>query len=234
MSTLVIINLTAEPVLVQELYATVPASGTLETQRTAAQIQAMPNFLASVAAGDLSYSLTADSAAESVATEGAESMRDLGVPAAASATAVHAGFAGNDASNDYPGPFTDPDVPRNVTATFAASWDGGDVTVVGTDQFGAAQSEVLASNAGGSTTGAKVFKTVTSATKGAVGSAADTASIGTGTVLGLGVRLLGLTGNLLFADGVGEAGTWDVANSSVDPTTAPNASVAYVAMVKLS
>jgi hypothetical protein len=47
------------------------------------------------------------------------------------------------------------------------------------DQFDVAQSEVITSSPGLTVPGLKIFKTVTSATKGAVGSQPDTASIGT-------------------------------------------------------
>ena len=117
----------------------------------------------------------------------------LGAPAAKGTTDVHAGFAGNDASNDFPGPFTDPDVPRNLRVDFAAAWDGGNVTVVGVDQFGAAVTEVFTASAGSTVVGTKIFAGVTSATKGAVGAAADAASIGTGDKLGLSVAAYGLS-----------------------------------------
>ncbi len=58
MPTLTITNLTSSPVLVQELYASVPASGTLATERTQSDVLGMSSFLTSVAAGDLSYVIT--------------------------------------------------------------------------------------------------------------------------------------------------------------------------------
>lgn len=105
-------------------------------------------------------------------------------PAATSTTAVHAGFAGNDPSNNFPGPFTNPDVARTATVTFGAAWDGGTVTLTGTDPFGNPQTEAFVPGAGSTVQGTKIWKTITSATKGAVGASANTASIGTGATIG--------------------------------------------------
>jgi hypothetical protein len=98
---------------------------------------------------------------------------------APSATAVHAAVR-EDAANEFPGAFTSPSIPRNLTVTFAAGWQGGAVTVVGTDIYDQPQNEVFASAPGFTIAGLKTFKTVTAASKAAVAGAADTASIGTG------------------------------------------------------
>lgn len=151
----------------------------------------------------------------------------LGAPAAKGTTDVHAGFAGNDASNDFPGPFTDPDVPRNLRVDFAAAWDGGNVTVVGVDQFGTAVTEVFTASAGSTVVGTKIFAGVTSATKGAVGAAADAASIGTGDKLGLSGDLVANAGSLT-QNGLHQASTWDSATSGVTPSSnLPNGSRVY-------
>lgn len=234
MPTLTITNNTSSPVLVQELYASVPASGTLSTSRTMEDVMGMTSFLASVAAGTLSYTITYSTLEKDAGMDQtSESQLYLGVPATASTTAVHAGFAGNNASNTFPGPFTNPDVPRNVTVTFAASWDGGDVTVVGTNQFDEAVTEVIADAAGTTVAGTKIFKTVTSATKQSVGAAADAASIGHGTKMGIPARLGAATGNLLFVTGVSEAGTWDATYDAVTPTSVANGTRSYIVLVKL-
>jgi hypothetical protein len=232
MPTLTITNLTSDPVLVQELYASVPASGTLATERSQADVDGMSSFLQSVADGDLSYAITF-SATELAAGAGntLETMLDMGAPAAEAAADVHATYAGNVALA-FPGPFTDPDVARSIRITYVAAYDGGDTTVVGTDQFGAAQSEVIVANAGNVVDGAKIFATVTGATQAAIGGDPASASIGTGTILGLNAQMGAATGNLLFADGIGEAGTWDADNNSVDPTTPPDGSAEFVAIVK--
>ena len=77
--------------------------------------------------------------------------------------------------------------------------------------------------------GVKIFATVTSATKGAVGAAADGASIGTGDKLGLTGDLVASVGELT-KDGVTQAATWDATASGVTPSTnAPNGARVYAA-----
>lgn len=229
MPTLTITNLTAEPVLVQELYSFVPASGTLATERTQSDVEGMPGFLASVADGILSYTLAYSAAERAAGVESPESLTDLGAPVAPSTTNVHAAYDG-DIAVEFPGPFTNPDVPRTLDIAYVATYDGGDTTVEGTDQFGAAQLEVFTAVAGSTVAGAKIFATVTAATQATVGAASVAASIGAGGVLGVTRVLSGSTNNILFADGVSEAGTWDATESSVDPTTAPDGSVNFVAL----
>lgn len=93
---------------------------------------------------------------------------------------VHAAYAGNNPANAFPGPFTNPLTAQRVEATFAAGWDGGAVTVTGTNAAGATVSDVLAPPAvlPGRTRGVVAFATVTSAAKALVGVAAATASLG--------------------------------------------------------
>lgn len=156
----------------------------------------------------------------------------VSAPAAASTTAVHAGYAGNNASNTFPGPFTNPVVPRNLTVTFGATWDGGTVNVVGTDQYDVAINENFVPGAGTTVTGTKVFKTATSATKSLVGVDAATASIGTGTKLGVVANLTSAFG-ILTVDGAAEAVTVDATNDAFTPTTAPNGARVYVLAANL-
>lgn len=129
------------------------------------------------------------------------------VLAAADAFAATA-LAGGSDGNAFPGAFTNPDVPRNLRVTFAAAWDGGNVNVVGTDQYDQAVNETLVANPGNVVVGTKVFKTVVSATKGAVGAAADAASIGTGDKLGVDEPIADANG-IMTVDGVSEAVTVD-------------------------
>jgi hypothetical protein len=143
----------------------------------------------------------------------------LGVPDAAAVDSVHAALAGT-AAVAFPGPITNPDVPRVVSATFAAGWDGGDITVVGTDAFGAAQTETLVAVAGTTVTGAAIFATVTSITKSLVGVAADAVTIGCGDVLGLPAPLSDAVGILLCDDVVEVAPTFDATEHSVAVITA--------------
>lgn len=107
-------------------------------------------------------------------------------PAAKGTNNIAVALAANAPGNFVIG--ASPDKPRNLRVIMAASWDGGDVTVVGTDQFGQPVSEVFATGSGVTRVGTKIFKTVTSATKAAVGATANTATIGTGDKLGLPVR----------------------------------------------
>jgi len=235
MATLTITNTTGAAVLVQELYASVPANGTLATTRSPSDVEGMTSFLAQVAAGTLTYAFT-NTIGDLEAGAGGlgdESLVDLGAPVAATLDTVHADFDADEALNAFPGAFTNPDVPRNVRVDFTAAWDGGDVTVVGTDQFDKPQSEVIADTAGSAIAGAKIFKTVTSASKELVGVASVGASIGVGDILGISRSIVGTVINLCFEDGVAVAGTFVVADNSVEPGTVPDASINYVVLVKV-
>ena len=91
------------------------------------------------------------------------------------ATAIATALAGNNAGNAFAGlSFTG---PRNVVVTFAANYDGGNVTITGTaaDKV-TTQTEVITANAGNDVVGLKVFGTITGIAKGAVGANAATAT----------------------------------------------------------
>lgn len=149
-------------------------------------------------------------------------------PAAAATDAVHADYGANSA-NTWTGTFTNPATARNLTVTFSGSWDGGNVTVTGTDQFDQALSETFTSTPGSTVAGVKVFKTVTGASKTATGTAGQTARIGTGNKLGLTTQMTAPVG-VLSVDGTTEAATWDHTYHGVTPTTAPNGSRNYAAL----
>ncbi len=117
----------------------------------------------------------------------AASMITITNPAAAGVE-IHAAVR-EDAALAFPGAFTNPAIPRNVQVVFAAGWQGGDITVTGTDQFDNAISEVIADVAGTTVQGVKIFKTVTAAAKELTAGAADTATLQTGTKLGLPLAL---------------------------------------------
>lgn len=123
---------------------------------------------------------------------------------------------------------------RNIVATFGAGWDGGTVTVTGTGQFDEVVSEQFVGVVGGNTvTGTKLFKTVTSAVKSAVGINAATVTIGTGDKVGLNKRLVDAVGGVLLCDGTIEAATLDKgavsqSTNGFTPTTAPNGAHDYV------
>lgn len=132
-----------------------------------------------------------------------------------------------------------PDVPRNLRVIMAASWDGGDVTVNGTDQFNNPISEVFTTGSGVTRVGTKIFKTVTSATKASVGATANAATIGTGDLLGFVVAssLVSPVVQLVSraSDGVdyaSEAYTLSLAVSGFTPTNVPDGARDYVAIVR--
>lgn len=88
-------------------------------------------------------------------------------------------LAGNNAGNAFAG-LVQPAAPRNIEVDFAAGWDGGNVTIVGTGADGGAITEVITAAANSTVKGKRVFKTITSASKGAVGAAAATAQLFSG------------------------------------------------------
>ena len=152
--------------------------------------------------------------------------------AAKSATGIHASFAGNDASNNFPGAFTNPAYPRNVSIVAAAGWDGGNVTVNGTGPDDAALSEVIVPVAASTVYGAKIFKTVTSATKGAVGVNAAGASIVTGDKLWIGAGTAAASAfGMLAVAGASEAVTVDTTYNAFTPTSAPDGAKDFVLLI---
>lgn len=161
---------------------------------------------------------------------GTEKIDTLAAPAAKSTTAVHANVFG-----DAAGPvsvttaITNPAVPRNLTATFGATFDGGDVTVSGTDQFGNAITETFAVATGTTVVGSKAFATVTSIAYagGGVGThSTNVVSIGTGDKLGLSTKAANAFA-ILLTDGVSEAVTVDATNSTFTPATVANGAHNY-------
>lgn len=92
---------------------------------------------------------------------------------------VHAALAAN-AAVDFPGAFTNPPTPMHIQVVFAALWDGGDVTLTGTDKDGNALSETVASAPGTTVETVRPFKTVTAAAKSTVGATANTVTLQTG------------------------------------------------------
>jgi len=143
------------------------------------------------------------------------------VVVAKNATAVHASVLAT-AANLFPGPITSPVVPpRNLSAVSAAGYDGGILTIVGTNQFDVAQTETITPNpAGGTVYGTKVWKTVTSITKATVGVAAFGVSVGTGDLIGVPYNIVDGTA-LLFRGTVIEAVTIDTTADAYTPATPP-------------
>ena len=163
----------------------------------------------------------------SPAPETDSAVSTITAPATKATNAVHADFSGDNASNDFPGPFTNPGGPRNLTVTFDGGWTSGNVVVTGLDQFGTSASETFIPGAGTTVVGAKVFASVSAARKSAVGAAAN-ARIGTGDKLGLDSQMVAAVGSLAVG-GVNEVGTWDAGVHGVTPTSLPNGARTYTA-----
>lgn len=119
---------------------------------------------------------------------------DLGSPALGATTAVHAAVTDNGSQQVVTTGITNPDVPRNVTATAggtAADIKAIQVTVAGTNAEGVAISEQLPAfteNTAGTVVGSKAFATVTSITIPAHDGTGATTAVGTGAKVGLGAR----------------------------------------------
>lgn len=182
------------------------------------------------AGGTWKQQLNADSTFSDAADTHDMKVETISAPDANSDTAVHAGVAASAGANLFPGPYTNPDVPRRVKCVFGAGWDGGDIALVGTDARDAAANETITNPGagGGTVVSTKAYKTLTSATKGAVGASGATCSVGTdhglGTVLvpaAPGVLSVLTPPNAVY---VNEAGTWDLNNKVVVPTSMPDAS----------
>jgi hypothetical protein len=115
----------------------------------------------------------------------------VGIPALGTTTAVHAAVTSTGSTSTVTTGITNPDVPRNVTATSGGT--AGDikaiqVTVAGTDIAGQAITETLPVFTADSATtvvGSKAFKTVTSITIPAHDGTGATTAIGVGSKLGL-------------------------------------------------
>ncbi len=144
---------------------------------------------------------------------------------AANGVAAHATVDAG-AANAFPGPFTDPAIPRVVQCDFSVTYDGGDVTIQGTNQFDEPITEVIAELANNIVQGVKVFKTITAASKAAVGTGGQTVDLETGLALGIQERVKDAAG-ILTADGSAEAVTIDPVENKFTSTTAPNGAVDF-------
>jgi len=154
------------------------------------------------------------------------------VPAAKSATAIHASVLAT-AANLFPGPLTNPAAPRNLSAVSAAGYDGGILTIVGTNTFDQAQTELITPNpAGGTVFGTKIFKTVSSVTKATIGVAAFGVSVGTGDKIGVPWNVANTAG-MMFVGGVLEPVTIDATNDGWTATSVPNGVLSFVAVLNI-
>jgi hypothetical protein len=155
----------------------------------------------------------------------------VGAPAAP-AVAVHAAIAGNTPVTPVTTGITNPAVPRSIDIVFAALYDGGDVVVKGTNQFGKAVEETFVAVAGTTVAGAKIFKTVTSVEHLAVGATANTYTTQTGAKLGLMIDVLD-TFAIGLCDGVPEKAVLNATNESVLFTTATNGTKVFALLCNL-
>jgi hypothetical protein len=145
----------------------------------------------------------------------------------ASTTGILAAVTDNSAQQVITTGFTQPSVPRNVTAT--AGGTAGDikaiqVIVAGTNYADAAITETLTAftvDTAGTVTGAKAFKTITSVTIPAHDGNGATTAIGFGEKLGLPDKLANNTVVFAFLGGTkeGTAPTVAVSSSALESNT---------------
>lgn len=148
-------------------------------------------------------------------------------PAAASTTAVHAAVTDNGAQQVVTTGITNPDVPRNVTATAggtATDIKAIQVIVEGTNEDGATITETLpvfTVDTAGTVVGSKAFKTVTKITIPAHDGTGATTAIGRGSKLGLGTKLRLNTVRAAYLNNVleGTAPTVAVSTTAVESNT---------------
>jgi hypothetical protein len=151
----------------------------------------------------------------------------LGSPLLGTTTAVHAAVTDNGSQQVVTSGLTNPDVPRNVTATAggtASDIKAIQVTVIGTDARGRSISETLpafTADTAGTVVGSKAFATVTSVTIPAHDGTGATTSIGLGAKLGLGVLLARNTVKDAYLNGVkeGSAPTVVVSATALESNT---------------
>lgn len=86
--------------------------------------------------------------------------------------------------------YANPDFPRNLTV-WATGACTSVITITGTDQFGTAISEAISCNGAAIVAGTKVFKTITAISCAAYSDAAQTVSIGQGSILGTSRKIVG-------------------------------------------
>lgn len=155
-------------------------------------------------------------------------LMDLGVPATASTSALHAAIYADDEESEYL-PLVQPDKPRNLVVLFPDTWDGGNITAFGKDQFGAGISETFPTGSNVTRTVTKVFASVSKLVRAGTGVLHVGATVGTGNKLGLPLKIAHAKGFLLV-NSTTELGTWDATLHAVTPTTPPNSSRAFLAL----
>lgn len=120
---------------------------------------------------------------------------ELGSPKASSTTAVHAAVTDNGGVQEVTTAITNPDVPRNITATSggtATDIKNVKVTITGTNAFGETITEelpVFTENSATTVEGSKAFATVTKIKIPAHDGTGATTAVGFANKLGLGAKL---------------------------------------------
>lgn len=167
-----------------------------------------------------------------LATSSAISARlfSVGPVAAKGTTDVHA-LIDTTAITDTTVGFTNPVVPRNLRVVKSASWDGGTVTVTGTNQFDEVIEEVFPSLVAATEVGTKIFKTVTASRHSIALDGGNGYSIGTGDLVGLPARVANTVG-LGYVGTTIEAVTMDATVHGFTPTTVP-AATTYVVLANV-
>lgn len=155
--------------------------------------------------------------------------------AAADTTSVAANFMGNAATLIFGGVITNPAVPRSLVVNFEALWTGGDIIIVGTDQFDNEQSETFPSNPGGAHNGSKVFKTVTQISRTVLAGAAKKVDVGRDNLIGVSAPIA--AGYMLLLQDTNAfeaAAAYDTTVCAFTPTTAPNGVHDYKLLANLA
>lgn len=160
-------------------------------------------------------------------TGGVVQSQAVGSPAVGATTAVHAAVTDTGELQNVTTGITNPDVPRNLTAT--AGGTAGDikaiqVTVTGTgidDQVITEALPAFTVDTAGTVVGSKAFKTVTAISIPAHDGTGATTAIGTGAKLGLNARLTRNTVVAAHFNGVKEttAPTVATSNTAVESNT---------------
>jgi hypothetical protein len=129
--------------------------------------------------------------------------------------------------------FTNPDVPRNLVVVKSASWDGGTVTLHGTNQFDEVITELFPAEVAGTETGVKIFKTVTQLDHSVALAGGAGVSVGSGAKLGLPYKVVGTDG-VLFEDGTAAPVVVDPTYSAFTPDTPSDGSILYQIVVNVT
>ena len=151
----------------------------------------------------------------------------------ASAT-VHAAYNATD-PNIFPGPITQPDVPRSIYGSASLGYDGGDITVTGTDALDRVISDTFTPGAGSGT--AKAFKTITQlekATVGTTGAVTVITDADTTTKYGVPFAVAGSYGIAQKSPSTSEPLTISTvaANNTVQFATAPTGAIRFTAVLQ--